>query len=333
MIGKAKLMVNRARYRSAAHPRIGRLANSGAATLMVLSLLASGAAHTQPASDQASAKNGKGQLDSITVEAKKERDAADRQANAFVSAVAIQPYAQSLARWNTHICPLVAGLPRSTGEFILSRVSQIAALAGAPLARENCRANFYVVATREPDLLLKAWRQRDRTMFGNASEPKIRGFLHASGPVRVWYNADLDDVNGMPLTVDGLMTVASHPVGKFYPGSIPVNLHARISRLQWDELRDLATVIVIVDTRRVKGVNFGQLADYVSMIGLSEVRLDPNVGRAVSILSLFAASPEAAPPGLTPWDLAFLKALYHTDQTDKMQISMIKTQVARDIAP
>ncbi|MGO9425657.1 MAG: hypothetical protein ACLP6Z_09720 [Steroidobacteraceae bacterium] len=279
------------------------------------------------------AQDGRPQLDSITVEAQKQREAADRQASAFVSAIAVQPYEQSLARWNTPICPLVAGLPRGQGEFILARLSQIVAIAGAPLAPENCRANFYVVATRDPDALLKKWRNRDRNMFGNAPEPKIGRFLGASRPVRVWYNAPLREATGMPLTVDGLNILGNGPViGTFYSG-VPANIHAKLSPLQWDELQSLASVIVIIDTRHAQGINFGQLADYVAMVGLAEVRLDADLGAVDSILRVFAAAHGAAPPGLTPWDQAFLKALYHTDQSDRMQVSMIKGEVSRAIAP
>ncbi|MGA2189919.1 MAG: hypothetical protein ABSH33_15410 [Steroidobacteraceae bacterium] len=273
------------------------------------------------------------QLNSITVQGQKERDAIQRQASAFVSAIAVQPWEKSLARWNTPICPLVAGLPRDQGEFILARLSQIVTFAGAPLAPESCRPNFYVVATKNPDALLKLWRKRDRAMFGIESEPKVRRFLNATGPVRVWYNADLDDAEGMPLSIDGLALYSGAPTGTGtgFTG-VPTNLHSRLSRLQWNELRSLASVIVVVDTRRAAGVNFGPLADYIAMAGLTEVRLEADAGPTATILQLFAPAAGAAPKGLSDWDQAFLKALYHTDQSDKMQVSAITTQVARSFA-
>jgi hypothetical protein len=110
-------------------------------------------------------------------------------------------------------------------------------------------------------------------------------------------------------------------------------MHAKLSHLQWDELRSLASVIVIVDMRRATGINFGQLADYVALAGLTEVRLGADVGQSVSILNLFRGPLVAAPAALSPWDKAFLAALYHTDQSDKLQASVIATQIARTIAP
>src|SRR5579862_3726191 len=77
----------------------------------------------------AAADGAHAQIDTITVEAARHREAVEKQVQSFVSHVASKPYESSLARWQTvaPICPLVAGLPREDGEYILARVSQIAA--------------------------------------------------------------------------------------------------------------------------------------------------------------------------------------------------------------
>ena len=92
-------------------------------------------------------------LDQITVEAQRERALLEREVSTYVSAITVAPFQESLARWRNAICPLVAGLPRDHGEFILKRVSQIAGDAGVPLAPDHCRGNFYVVVTANPDAL------------------------------------------------------------------------------------------------------------------------------------------------------------------------------------
>ncbi len=272
-------------------------------------------------------------LEQITVEARRERAVVEHQVSSFVSAISAAPFHESLARWKIPICPLVAGLPRAHGEFILTRVSRIASDAGVPLARENCRGNFYVIVTADPDALLKAWIKRDISIFGDAGGTKIRAFLNSSRPVRVWYNADLDTAEGLPLTAyNGTTGVTTAPdMGGGVLGGVPNNPQALGFRLKHDEVRDLASVIVLIDSRRAKGVSFGQLADYVALIGLAELRLDANVGDAITILHLFSASGKAPPPGLSPWDQYFLKALYHTEQSDVMQLSEIKISIVRDV--
>lgn len=272
-------------------------------------------------------------LDQITVEARRERAILEHQVSSFVSAISVAPFRESLARWSTPICPLVAGLPREHGEFVLTRVSKIAADAGVPLASESCRGNFYVIVTGDPDALLKAWIKRDISMFGDAGGTKIRAFLNSSRPVRVWYNADLDTSDGLPLTAnDGTAQVATGPAMGGGPlAGVPTNDHALGFRLKHDEVRGLSSVIVLIDSRRARGVSFGQLADYVGLIGLAELRLEANVGDAPTILQLFSASGKAPPPGLSPWDQYFLKALYHTEQSDVMQLSEIKISIVRDV--
>jgi hypothetical protein len=286
-----------------------------------------------PAPKPAAGAPDKPSLDQITVEAQRKRAAVEHKVSSFVSAISAAPFHESLARWSTPICPLVAGLPREHGEFILSRVSRIASDAGVPLAPENCRGNFYVVVTADPDALLKAWIKRDISMFGDAGGTKIRGFLNSSRPVRVWYNADLDTADGLRLTANGGTNQApmAPAVGGGPLDGVPTNEHALGFRLKHDEVRGLSSVIVLIDSRRARGVSFGQLADYIALIGLAELRVDANVGDAPTILHLFAASGEAPPQGLSPWDQYFLKALYHTEQSDVMQLSEIKISIVRDV--
>jgi hypothetical protein len=305
---------------------------------LAMSLWAAGAASSdvspapqapKPAADAAE----KPSLDQITVQAQRERALLEHQVGHFVSAISAAPFHESLARWSTPICPLVAGLPREHGEFVLTRVSRIAADAGVPLAPEKCRGNFYVVVTADPDALLKAWIKRDISMFGDAGGTKIRAFLNSSRPVRVWYNADLGTADGLPLTAnDGSAQVATGPAMGGGPlAGVPTNEHALGFRLKHDEVRGLSSVIVLIDSRRARGVSFGQLADYVALIGLAELRLDANVGDAPTMLHLFSASGQAPPPELSPWDHYFLKALYHTEQSDVMQLSEIKISIVRDV--
>src|SRR5882724_7314509 len=71
-------------------------------------------------------------LDTITVEAARDHEKLERQVNKFVSGIAVERRDESLANWQPEIpmCPLVAGLPREDGEYMLTRLSQIAASAG-----------------------------------------------------------------------------------------------------------------------------------------------------------------------------------------------------------
>jgi hypothetical protein len=97
-------------------------------------------------------------------------------------------------------------------------------------------------------------------------------------------------------------------------------------------VRDLASVIMLIDARLAKGISFGQLSGYVAMNGLAEIRVHAKVGDAPSILRLFS-DPKSAPPlGLSPWDAAYLRAIYHTQQHDKTQLLAVKEAMVNDVA-
>jgi hypothetical protein len=286
-----------------------------AATIAFL-LLSAAAADTPPASEAP-----KTAVDSATVVGHRDHAAIERQVWSFVNAIAVKPGSESLARWQPQIplCPLVAGMPKSDGEYVLARVSKIAAAAGAPLAPEHCKGNFYVVVTADPEGVLKAWSKRDVRMFGDEADQggtTIRDFT-APSPVRVWYNTEFYELDGTPL---GNNVEAR------------TNLSARATRIENNSYRALSSAVAIIDARRLKGVSYGQIASYVAMVGLVQMRPQANVGDAPTILNLFAGT-GTAPPALTAWDESFLKAVYATRITDKAQIAAIKTAMVQDVAP
>jgi hypothetical protein len=282
---------------------------------MVAGSIASAAADTPPASEPP-----KTRIDATTVEATKDRAALEQRVRKFVNAIAVKPGDESLARWQNQIplCPLVAGMPKADGEYILSRVSKIASAAGAPLAPANCKGNLFIVVTSDPEGVIKAWSKRDVRIFGEETDQggtKIREFL-SSSPVRVWYNTEFYQIDGTPLgNLEGRSGEA-----------------AVATKIDTNNYRALSSVMAIVDTRRMKDVSFGQVAAYVAMVGLVQIRPQANVTEAPTILNLFDASGKA-PPALTAWDESFLKAVYQTRITDKAQMAEIKTAMVQDVAP
>src|SRR5579864_6037650 len=132
--------------------------------------------------------NSQNQLDSITVEAKKkEREELRLQVDQFVKTTVVQHFGESLMRWNSKVCPLVAGLPQDQGEFILQRLSQSARNAGAPLAPENCKANFFILVSSQADQILELLLKKRPGLFDthNGLGP-LQHFLRTERPVRVW---------------------------------------------------------------------------------------------------------------------------------------------------
>jgi hypothetical protein len=127
------------------------------------------------------------------------RPEVEKRVNTFVTGITHRGYAlESLVRWNTKICPLVAGIPAGQGEFILHGISQVARDAGVELDGENCKPNFHVVLTPEPDQLLDLWSKRAPKLYGMAPLAKVRHILgkFISSVIVV---VDLDDTQQIKL--------------------------------------------------------------------------------------------------------------------------------------
>jgi hypothetical protein len=269
-------------------------------------------------------------LDTVTIEARRRKEL-EHEVDHFVNSVTGHPRGEGLARWNTKVCPLVAGLPQAQGEFILARLSQIARDAHVPLAGEQCEVNFYVVVTAEPEALLKKWYARDWRMFDTHNgRGAVKAFLDSRRPVRVWYNSEL--LSEGVMTDSPAATTASLMGSSSGQGNVPTNtVHGGASRLRYAAVPNLSTVIMVVDLNQLAGLNFGQLADYIAMSGFAQVRLDADFGAAPTILNLFR-SPEERPPALSPWDAAFLSSLYRTDQASMTQVSNMERRMVDSIA-
>jgi hypothetical protein len=222
---------------------------------------------------------------------------------------------ESPTRWNTPICFLAAGWGADDLSSVLTRLAQISAAAGAPLAGKACTPNFVVVSTAEPDQVIEAWYAKNRQLFGNASPLQIRHFLESSRsrPVRIWRNIDVG-------------RVATTRFGHF----VPSNSRADPSPFAGNSAFGFLSVFEIIDASRTAGIDLHQLTDYVAMMGLSNINIDVDIGDAPSILQLFSPA-RSFDLGLSNWDTAYLTALYQTDQSSRSQRFEIAQRVAEAV--
>lgn len=266
-------------------------------------------------------------LDTVTIEARRGREI-KRQIDKFVSGAVGTYVDESLARWNQPICLLVAGLRSSKGaEFIRARVSQVARDSHAPLGSEHCAPNLVVVITNDPDLLLEKWNKRERLFNTCNGLGPVTRFLHSRQPVRVFYNAKVTSTGGPGV---GALALAGVNVN----GPVSTDCGDGYSTLDtWlhrGSVQELTSVIIIVDGRQTANINMGQLADYIAMVGLAQIRVQADTGTAPSILHLFRQS-DPQPLGLSLWDEAFLHSLYATDQSSVLEVVMIKDRMFKQI--
>jgi hypothetical protein len=302
------------------------------ATLAILAATGAWAAADQaPSSGQASSPTSgtAGALTEVTVTGK--RAELEPRVSAFVNHIAERANGEGFARWVKPVCPLVSGLPSQEGEFVLERVSEIARAAGVPLAGEHCRPNLYILVTADPKALLEGMEKRNRAFtFGRGAPSDVDEFIATPRAVRVWYNST-------ERAPEGALFVDEAPisqVGGLIPGLSPsYNLWAQASHLTSNAIATFSHLFVVVDQTRLHAVSRGQLADYVGMVGLAQIKPAARLGDAPTILRLFDGTPQAAPPALSDWDLAFLKSLYGTEQKLKLQREQIARSMVREIVP
>lgn len=250
--------------------------------------------------------------------------------SAFVNEIAVLGQGEGLARWHIPVCPQVTGLRREDGEFILWRISEVARGAGVPLAGEHCQPNLFVFVTLEPkQLLTDMEKQRRAVTFGNAAPVDIDEFIATPRVARVWYNSSMESPDSFAPAYGfppfGQITAA---------GSLGANVTTdweRASRVTRTMERVFTAVYIVIDKGHLQGVTLGQLADYIAMVGLAQIKPGAQLSDAPTILKLFDGAPRAALPGMSDWDQAFVKSLYATEQKVTVQKSEIALGMLREI--
>jgi hypothetical protein len=288
------------------------------ALLSLLSATAASAAESPAGTPAPGASAGDSvELDPVTVEARRRRQLIDERVSEFVRTIVGSAKAESVARWKVPVCAIAAGLTVSQADFVRHRIKMIASDAGVPLGMGDCAPNLIVIVTPEPAAFLKDWWAEEHRLFNrDRGLGGVDRMIRTDQPVRVWHNA-CNVPPGLGFELSGQPNCGTGATG---------------SRLTWNAVRAIYSAIVVVDLDDIEGLTFGQVADYVAMVGLAQLRKDAELGDASTILGLFAAGDADRPKGLTDWDQAFLKAVYSTLDGSVTEISQIKLRMGNELA-
>ena len=267
-------------------------------------------------------------LPQVTVEARRRLE---RRVNEFVKKITNVPFSlqDSLPLWHDPLCFAVAGLSTDQGLFALGRLAEIARATGLRVARSGCKYNFIVIFSAEPDKLLKqAFHLHPHSFNTDGGVTELKQFIAPAKPqaVRAWHNTLATTRSGVPIQLDGAC-------GSFSVQGvqIPVSCQYDSSRIERFDVYAFSLALVVIDTSYPKEFKLGQLVDYAAFAGLTKIPTDLALGDAPSILRLLEESSDAEPPGLTDWDSAFLRALYHSDQGNTMQRTQIAVQMLDEV--
>jgi hypothetical protein len=262
-----------------------------------------------------------------TVEVTASREKVRREIQSFVHKVT-RLEGEFVARWGDPICPMVVGVSDSQSQFIQHRLIEVQDTVRKIRRNpgEKCRPNLFVIITDEADQLIADWKERDPGMFRWKDREGV-SHSNGTGAVRTWHNAIVEpDGGGGASAATGTRLNKGIPSGK---PSCPTT--SRIAAGCWEHI---TAVVVLVNARATGKVTLAQLADYISVVSLSQIDLSANIGGVDSILQLFAQPPpDVTPAGLTEWDHAFLNGLYRASYSPKDQQRDIEARMVRELVP
>jgi hypothetical protein len=234
-----------------------------------------------------------------------------------------------MARWRKPICPLTAGLGDKYAKYVSQRIRDVATAVGAPVSADpGCKPNIEVVFTTTPQAFMDGVRKTGPAFLGYYdSSSQADQMAKVRFPIQAWYTTESLDMNGNAQvdssqcrgigTVINNFTVEAAP-GQSGGGVVPVTLNLGCARvMHWNGSRinngfdsGLNNVLIVAEPARLSDYEVGSLADYVTMLALSQPPSEENCQDLPSISNLLAKGCTSAATKITDGDLAFLKGLY-----------------------
>ncbi|HUF74014.1 MAG TPA: hypothetical protein VMR74_14085 [Gammaproteobacteria bacterium] len=243
----------------------------------------------------------------------------------FLEEVAAPARGRGYARWRRGVCIGVHNLESAPAQYIVDRISSLALEVGLEPGEPACRPQvniaFAANAREMASLMVERAPRVFRPIGGNAGMDlgleALEEFVESDKPVRWWH---------VSLPVDSRTGVPAIRI----PGQgIPWISVAGPSRLHSGVRDDLRYVIIVVDSTKLTGTTWQQLADYLAIVSLAQI--DPWTDPAAfdSILNLFGNP--AAYSGLTDWDRSYIQALYafNQERNARLQGNEIVSRIAR----
>ena len=273
-----------------------------------------------------------------TVEVTASREKMRREIQTFVHKVT-RLEGEFVGRWGEFVCPMAVGVSAAQVQFVQSRIIEVqnTVRKKKPKPDAKCQPNLFVIITDDADQLLADWKERDPGMFRWKSREGVSR-SGGTGPVRTWHNAILTRSDGRAINEASTLSGAGSSVNSQVTTGSRINISkpscgmgSRIEAGCWEHIN---AVVVLVDIRATGKVTLAQLADFISVVSLSQIDLSADLGGIDSILRLFAQPrPEVPPAGITEWDYAFLKGLYRARYSPMNQQRDVAARMVRELAP
>jgi hypothetical protein len=268
---------------------------------------------TGPASAQTMAA--KPEVETVTSTASK--SVPEKQIHDFVRTYSHQasPVIGKLAQWSRRapLCPKAVGLSPAFNVFVSDRIRSVAKTVGAPLqTKVTCNPNMVVFFTPHPQALLDTIRHGHPGLLGFHDIAQAESLARVTHPFQAWYATATRNYYGTLMFDSGLTKyIAIPPTGALLDDGLNSEIMA---------------VTVVVDSAKIIGLQLGAVADYISMLALSQTKAFETCQPLASITNLM--TPECAASlksnTLSQYDIAYLTALYRM-KPDTIQVAQQST--------
>lgn len=214
------------------------------------------------------------------------------------------------------ICPVTMGLPQQYDDFITARIVSVARSIGSPAQEPGkCLANVEVLFTDDPQTLVTTLAEKtDGLIIGMHFTHERGSVIHVYRPIQAWYvTGTKRDPNAAAQTlVNGESSGPGVTIDTAYG---PSPFTGTGSRIRVKNSGQIVNALIIADLTKVSGKEIGPIADYVSMLALSQPASWDGCNTLPSILDLMSSGcgGREPPTALTDSDIAYLKALYAAD--------------------
>lgn len=250
------------------------------------------------------------------------------------------PVLNKMARWMSKFCPNTTGLGDTYAKYITQRMRDIAAAVGAPVnADPACRSNVEVVFTTTSQGFMDNIRRNQPTLLGyHYNDREADQLATVTHPIQAWYATDTIDFDGTRMFQDltcrnsgtTMNTMENAPTGVFsslstnpmageagntgggyqMPQPCAVVVHASGSRVNNGLSNGFFNVLIVAEPTKLLDYEIGSLADYVTMLALSQPASLDSCQQLPSISNMLAKGCSSVPSRITDGDLAYLRALY-----------------------
>jgi hypothetical protein len=267
-------------------------------------------------------------LESVIVTATKPSEAAIKS---FVETRAVPTYVLGrMARWDGKICPLTIGLGDTYAKYITQRIRDIATAAGAPVnADPTCRPNIEVVFTTTPQGLMDSVRKKQPLFLGfHHNSRQADELAKVTHSIQAWYTTETVDIDGdrsvdigtcgpsgnttLNTQTDAQTDTGGAATAGVHQLSLPCAtvVHSTGSRARDGLGSGFFNVLIVAEPTKLFDYEVGSLADYITMLALSQPASLDSCQEMPSISNMLAPGCTSATKRITDADLAYLHALY-----------------------